>query len=173
VRPARLQDGAKSFALPRPAAEARALLPPRDRSARRGSFALCFFLCHFLSSLCVRAGRLFRSAPSKPIRPRCHRIVRCVRTSTAARRLPSPFGFCFRPSQTPRSCSFVHDLHSTLPSGTRFAGIPAPGGLRSSAFFGLLPQDELGSPSIKCSPCLGSCPVSLFGCPNYEGRKWR
>src|SRR5579862_10046843 len=40
--------------------------------------------------------------------------------------------------------------------GHRFGAVAAPCGLRASAFSRLLPQDELGSPSRKCSPCLGS-----------------
>jgi hypothetical protein len=40
--------------------------------------------------------------------------------------------------------------------GHRFGAVAAPCGLRASAFSRLLPQDELGSPSTKCSPGLGS-----------------
>ena len=40
--------------------------------------------------------------------------------------------------------------------GHRFGAVAAPCGRRASAFSGLLPQDQLGSPSRKCSPGLGS-----------------
>jgi hypothetical protein len=44
----------------------------------------------------------------------------------------------------------------------RFGAVAAPGGLRASAFFGLLPHGEPGAPSGKCSPRLeSSAPCAL------------
>jgi len=58
----------------------------------------------------------------------------------------------------------------------RFGAVAAPGGLRASAFSGLLPQSEFGSPSGKCSPCLGSSAHSRPPgdvCPERTGQKRR
>jgi len=170
--------------------------PPLDAVA---GFPLSPSLCHCRTerkriayAVDLRAHVQFRPDRDIPADPQfdvyCALVWRCVSSSTSISLFPIPprrtsgsrlRRFQSRRFPTRRSAnSMRHRLVLHLPPlclGRRFSAVAAPGGLRASAFSGLLPQDELGSPSRKCSPCLGSsAPRALRDLrPETTGQKKR